>query len=74
MEGSFDKDSAVILSVTDPMTTWLFSKTNSYFKCSQQFQCHFQFINFSIHVQDVFLYSLIRLNIQKMHVTELQNG
>ena len=51
METTFYKDGAFILSVSDPITTWLFSKTNSILNVVNNFNVILKFINFSVHVQ-----------------------
>ena len=67
MESSFDKDMAVILSVTDPMTTWLFSQTNTMLSVVNNFNVISSLLTL-VFMCRCFLYSLIRLNIKKLYI------
>ena len=62
MESSFDNNRAVILLVTDPMTTWLFSQTGTILSVVNNFNVISSSLTL-VFMSRCFLYSLIRLNI-----------
>ena len=73
MESSFDKDRAVILSVSDPMTTWLFTKTDTILSVVNNFNVISSLLTL-VFMSRCYLYSSIRLNIQEIYIfTPLNN-
>ena len=58
METTFYKDRAFILSVTDPMTTWLFSQTDSILNVVNNFNVISNLLTL-VFMSRCFLYSLI---------------
>ena len=73
MDSSFDKDRAVILSVSVPMTTWSFSKTDTILSVVNNVNVISSLLTL-VFMSRCFLYSLIRLDIKEIYIlTPLNN-